>query len=637
MAVSQRDKDLWNAAKKSLSDFAKIYDPKNLNPTETNREFNRYKGIPSLSDLEGTETKTNRSKVGGSNFVETVESLFKSQESGKRFESLESEMIGVSDFFDTFYDRSTKQLRNLGDVGKTFVKGIVDNIGLYFDQQTALLEKVNTETSLTGQLSKDFREEITNANPRLLQLGISFGELSESATQLVTQTGRFALINQQTFERAGEVARAYVGTLQDLVRMYPEFEKVGIGAADAQEKIGEAGKKSLELGLNSKTVTDTLSKNLGKLNEFGFKSGVKGLEEMTRKSIEFRSNMEDVTRIAEKVFSPEGAIDFAANLQVIGGVMGDFNDPLKLMYMATNNVEGLQDALIDAAGSLATYNSEQGRFEITGVNLRRAKAMATELGMSLGDLSKTAIAAAERTSASADLIAQGLTLDDDQQRFITNIAQMKGGRMTIELQSQFLKDQFGKNEVALEDLDQNQANLLLKYQDEFKKLSDNDIVRNQATSIENIKRDVNFVAAYLRIQGGKGVETASELAGFDLKDIAKETQQMGKKSAEWLDSMGKELKNKLGIDINQKSNTRFNEPTNSMTPERQRQLELEKNKQNQQTTTQSNQTPQKLDVNVNVNATQPFLDTLQRQIVKDETMFTDFLNRSEKDYFYVPQ
>jgi hypothetical protein len=530
----------------------------------------------------------NRSKVGGTNLVETVESLFKSQESGKKFESLETEMIGVSDFFDTFYDRSTQQLRSLGDIGKTFVKGIVDNIGLYFDQQTALLEKVNTETSLTGQLSKDFREEITNANPRLLQLGISFGELSESATQLVTQTGRFNLINQQTFERAGEVAKAYVGSLQDLVKMYPEFEKVGIGAADAQEKIADAGKRSLELGLNSKTVTSALEKNLGKLNEFGFRNGVRGLEEMTRKSIEFRSNMEDVTRIADKVFSPEGAIDFAANLQVIGGVMGDFNDPLKLMYMATNNVEGLQDALIDAAGSLATYNSEQGRFEITGVNLRRAKAMASELGMTLGDLSKTAIAAAERTSASSDLIAQGLTLDEDQQRFITNLAQMKGGRMTIELQSEFLKEQFGKNEIALEDLDQNQANLLVRYQNEFKKLTDNEIVRNQATSIENIKRDVNFVAAYLRIQGGRGVETAAELAGFDLKEVAKETQQMGKKSAEWLDSMGKELKSKLGIDINLKSNTIFNEPTNSMTTEKQRQMESDKNKQNQQQQPQQN-------------------------------------------------
>ena len=47
--------------------------------------------------------------------------------------------------------------------------------------------------------------------------------------------------------------------------------------------------------------------------------------------------------------------------------------------MATNNVEGLQDAIIGVAGSMATYNTEQGRFEITGINLRRAKDLANEL------------------------------------------------------------------------------------------------------------------------------------------------------------------------------------------------------------------------------------------------------------------
>lgn len=549
-----------------------------------------YKGFQNTKKTTTNDTDPKTKKNILEKGLTTLEEGLKTQESGKSFSDIKQEMIGVSDFFDLFMDKTTRKFKSFSEVGSGFVEMIGKSAGEYFDQQTALLEKVNTEAGLTGQLSKDFREEITNANPRLLQMGISFGELAESATQLVSQTGRFSLINQQVFERAGEVAKAYVGTLQDLVRMYPEFEKIGIGAANAQEMIGEAGKKSLELGLRSQTVTAELSKNIGKLNEYGFRNGVKGLEEMTRKSIEFRSNMEDVTRIADKVFSPEGAIDLAANLQVLGGVVGDFNDPLKLMYMATNNVEGLQDALFGAAESLATYNSEQGRFEISGVNLRRARAMATELGMSLSDLSKTAIAAAERTSASADLIAQGLTLDDDQQRFITNLAQMKDGKMTIQLQSDFLKEQFKANEVALEDLDQNQANLLLKYQDEFKKLSDNDVVRNQATSIENIKRDVNFVAAYLRIQGGRAGEAAAELAGLDLKEVAKETQQMSRKSTEWLESMSKFMKDKMNIDINLKSNVRFGEPSNSMTVEKQRQMELEKNQQKNQQQTPQNQT-----------------------------------------------
>jgi hypothetical protein len=51
------------------------------------------------------------------------------------------------------------------------------------------------------------------------------------------------------------------------------------------------------------------------------------------------------------------------------------------MYMATNEVEGLQGALEGVAQSLATYNVETGGFEVTGVNLRQARDIAKALGM----------------------------------------------------------------------------------------------------------------------------------------------------------------------------------------------------------------------------------------------------------------
>jgi hypothetical protein len=518
--------------------------------------------------------------------------LIKTQEAGQGFKSLKEEMKTIDNLYGLFFDTNTKKALSFKNIAGNLLSSAIDGVNQYYSEQTALLERINQRTGLTGQLSRDFREEITKAQPRLLQLGISFDELSDSAARLVEQSGRFNLINQQTFERAGLVAKAYVGTLQDLVGMYPEFEKVGIGAADAQEKIADAGKRSLELGLRSQTVTTELGKNLGKLNEYGFRNGVRGLEEMVRKTVEFRMNMDNVYQIAEKVFDPDKAIELSANLQVLGGAIGDFNDPLKLMYMATNNVEGLQDALIGAAGGLATYNAEQGRFEITGVNLRRAKAMASELGMSLGDLSKSAIAAAERASASGDLLAQGLKLDDDQQRFITNLAQMKGGKMMIEIQSEKLQNMFGKSEVALQDLDQNQAELLLKYQDEFKKLSDNEIVRNQATSIANIEKDVNFLIATMRAQAGRTgqaiYDRTAEAIGYDLKTLAQDSFDMVKKGAlkitdlskgaqEFIREIGYTNKDLKGMVTSPSSN-------NVMTPEKQREIEEQKKKNETPTT-----------------------------------------------------
>ena len=481
-------------------------------------------GGGSRTNTTGTEEPGFGRKITGSIFDFFGKAL-QTQEKREYLPGLSEEMIDVKDIMDSVID-SQGNLNALSAIGKNVIDGIGGQLELYYQQQTALINRVNVEAGLTGELAKNFREELTNANPRLLQLGIGFDELAQAAKTAFEESGRFNLLNQQTLERAGEIALAYVGSLNELVGMYDEFEKVGLGAANAQERIAQAGKDAIGLGLRSKNVTTEISRNIGKLNEFGFKNGVDGLSSMVRKATEFRMSMESVFTIAEKVMNPDGAIELAANLQVLGGAIGDFNDPLKLMYMATNNVEGLQDALIGAASSLTTYNKEQGRFEITGVNLRRAKEMAAQLGISYQDLAKGAVAAAERTSASADLMARGLQLDKKQEEFITNLAQMKDGKMVIEIgSSTALKDYFkGQSTVKLEDLTQEQVNQLMKYQDDLKKMSAEDIVKQQASSIENMKRDVNYIAALLRIQAGRigetvVMETLAKTTGKSLADL----------------------------------------------------------------------------------------------------------------------
>ena len=305
----------------------------------------------------------------------------------------------LNDAFDLLVDKNNK-IVDAQQFGSKIMEKALNQLVIYTNQQTSLLNTINEGTSLTGQFSKDFRSTLTDANPRLEQLGISFEELATAGKNLVLDSGKFAMINQQTWERAGVVAKAYVGTLADLVAMYPAFAQIGLGASDAADRIEQAGQKSLELGLEAKKVTTEVSKNLGRLNEFGFKNSVDGLTRMVQRATELRMNLDDVFKLADKVMEPEGALDLSANLMALGGAIGSLNDPMKMMYMATNNVEGFTEAISGAAASLATYNQAQGRFEVTGVNLRGAKAMADQLGMSMGELNKVAIATAERTRVS---------------------------------------------------------------------------------------------------------------------------------------------------------------------------------------------------------------------------------------------
>ena len=333
----------------------------------------------------GSGFSQGNSSVGSGNFLKDIVDKQMKPKAGDQgeFGTLQK---SASVFFD-----AKGGLNSVKEILSKMAVLLKDEVLIYLDQQSKLLMKINEETGLTGKLSEEFREEIMKASPEVIRLGISFEELMNSVSGLVAQSGKFRLLSEDTIKEMA-LASKFTTDMQTLTNMGINFERAGLGAKDMAMTVEKMGLNSMRLGLNARTTTTMINDNLKNLNQFGFKNGIDGLNKMAQKSIEFRMNMESVFKMGEKVWDPEGALNMVANLQVIGGAFGDLNDPIKLMYMATNNVEGLQDAITGAAKSLVTYNEEQGRFEVTGANLRRAKAMADELGMTLGDLTQTAVA-----------------------------------------------------------------------------------------------------------------------------------------------------------------------------------------------------------------------------------------------------
>jgi hypothetical protein len=350
--------------------------------------------------------------------------------------------------------------------------------------------------------------------------GFSLSEIGDFYIGLTEQSGKFALINKTTIVEASKTAAALGMSLTEMSSSIGEYERVGIGAKETTKAIGDAAVRSISLGLNARKVADTMKDSVGKLNEFGFKNGIQGLERMVQKSVEFKVSMENVSTIAEKVLNPEGAIDLAANLQVLGGAIGDFGDPIKMMYDATNNVEGLQDSLIGAAKGLATYNQQQGRFEITGINLRRAREMANSLGISMGDLTKTAVAAQERMAASTALMSTGLQMQDKDKEFLTNLSRMQDGEMKIVV-PESLQDKLGKqSEITLSKLTEDQKKVLLANKEAFEKMNPEKMAMAQLTEAQKMSRDIEVMAAWAKVQAASFVRGAGKAAvGKEVQDL----------------------------------------------------------------------------------------------------------------------
>lgn len=533
--ISDKAKDF--ARRKLYNDFFSqvISDNPGINSNNSTVKQEIDNQYNAFSVKEPTTPTTTTTSSDGGGIVGGLVSGMKAMSLDKRNLS-EGENVGIEGVFGTVIDTNTGKLKTFSEIVKGIQNGIGNGIVTQLKQQAQLQEKINTETGLTGELSEKFRSSITEAYPSAIRLGYSFEEISSAISSMTADMGRFRLLNEETMVDVAETSKVYFDSLEQGAAAANAFQDVSLGARDALMTIQKAGKSSLELGLNSKATTKELVQNIGKLNEYGFNKGIDGLNQMVQKSVSLRMNMQSVFTIAEKVMDPEGALSMAAGLQAIGGAFGTFSDPIKMMYDATNNVEDLQNSLIGAAESLATYNSEQGRFEVTGANLRRARALAKELGMDYNELTKLAVNAAQRTSAAADMMANGLTFKNDEDKeFLTNLAQMKDGKMSIEIPKDLQKEFAGATSIALENMTSDQADQLLKFRKEFEGMSTEDIAKKQVNMIENINRDVNYLAALARIRAGQVGENLVKRLGFDPAEITKESAKLADSAAKGID------------------------------------------------------------------------------------------------------
>lgn len=493
-----------------------VYDAFKRQPTFNNsvnkkKETNELFSDKTLSNMKNYAITA----VGVLGTVTAIKKIYNSMSFGADYGGLDEELGVVNSMLDSVTDLKTAFSSPMKYVSNLAESIVGNNLEIYFKQQTGLLNKMNQEVGLTGYLSKDVREEITMANPELLKMGVGFSDLVDFSSALVTNSGKFVTHNRESLVHVGGLAQAYMGGIKNLAEYANQFEEIGYGMVDTANRLGKSGKDSLALGLRTQTVIEKISENVNKVNQYGFKNGIEGLTKMVQKSIEFRTNMNDSYSIADKVWDLTDAVGFSAELQSLGGAVGAFMDPFKLSYMAVNDVNGIQDALIEMSKGLATYNSEQGKFTVTGGNLRLAREYAKTLGVDMQSLTKTSIAAAERQQAHNDLLSRGLTMSKDQEEFMTNIAQMKDGRMVIELVSDEMKNKFGATEVSLDKMTQQQLRYLDQYRVELEKANTKDIVRDQATIMQGLGRDVAFIAASMRIRGGKMIERAASAVMYD--------------------------------------------------------------------------------------------------------------------------
>lgn len=390
----------------------------------------------------------------------------------------------------------------------TIIKGVLDSalqggealLEDLADLDKELIERVRGAGGYVGLVATDMMRSVRVAMIAAQEAGASTDETLDAVKSLMENSERMSVYSEKVISDGMIASLAFTKNSKTILENAENFRNVGIGLDSASKSITDIGLKSVAMGLSAKATSETLIKNLGMLNQYGFQNGIKGLSKMVQEAQALKINIDDTFRVAEKLYDPESAISLAANLQVVGGAFGDLADPIKLMYDATNNVESLQTSIIGAARSLATYNAEQGRFEVTGVNLRRAKAMSDALGISMGELTNMAVKGAAKFEAMSQL-DMFPSLDEEQKEFVSNIATMKDGKVGFDIPKSMVErlglDNVKDGFVGLSDLSDKQIVQLQAMQKAADDEEPIDIARNQfneTTKVLNVA-----TAIYLRL------------------------------------------------------------------------------------------------------------------------------------------
>ena len=371
---------------------------------------------------------------------------------------------------------------------------IKENMGFILDMvalEDTLRVEISKSLGMTNAQLFDTIDELNEAGKSSYKWGITVDELFQTFKAISIEIGRNLRIPPEVTERVTLLTKTLEGF--DGAAFADAFDRVGFslkdaigGVDDTNNAMSDVLSTGRQMGVVMETFLKNVSSEIKLINTYQFEGGVEGLSRMVARAQRLGVSMADVTGLAENLLDPEGAIEFAAKMQVIGGAASDLTDPFKLMYMASNDLEGLQKAIIDTASEAATFDEVKNKFVISPATQRQLRDQATAMGMNYQDLADAATKAARESAVLSQMeFTEGISPEDKE--LIASMAQIgKGGAAEVKIP--------GIDElVSVEDVTEEQLELLRK-----EGQTDSDIYKQQLTVAEKANQYLALMDTSMR-------------------------------------------------------------------------------------------------------------------------------------------
>jgi len=368
----------------------------------------------------------------------------------------------------------SNSLNSVGDIVKK-LGTIVDDAYNTWSQRTIELDnqyatftaKIAGTFGQTQSAIKGLREELAVATPGVVGLGGAFEDVAaiQKGIAQSLQTNVITLGDTVTDLYAAGKA---VGVSSDGVgEMVASFQDVGIQTGNIKDNIQTTVNLARQVGVNTGAVFTLVRNNLDSINKYGFENGVAGLAKMASQAAGLRINMNSVFDFAEKVFNPEGAIEMVSAFQRMGVAAGDLADPFRLMYLASEDTEELQNQVVKMTQKFTYFDEKTKEFKVFPNAKRDLRQISEATGIAYNDLIKMSEGTQKLNLISKDLKIAGV--DEETKQFVANVAQynkQKGGftvkigrdeKLVTEINSKDIDElKESQKPVTLEDLAKSQ-------------------------------------------------------------------------------------------------------------------------------------------------------------------------------------
>lgn len=245
---------------------------------------------------------------------------------------------------------------------------------------------------VTREYSQLLKQELGRAVTEVTAMGGKQEDINSLQKEFIDATNRTIVLSTENIEKLFAVSKVTGVAAKTLET---SFRNAGMETAHIEEEMRTVYNTANSMGVNAQVVSSMVVSNLDKMNRFGFGTGVEGMAKMAAKAAAMRVDMSQTLNVADKLFSPESAIDVASTLQRLGATSSALLDPLKLMDLAQNNVPELQNQLSELSKTFTKFDEKTGKFQIMPEARRQLGEVATALGIDRAEFEKMALESAK--------------------------------------------------------------------------------------------------------------------------------------------------------------------------------------------------------------------------------------------------